>query len=123
MKIALTNWKTLWDDVRARMAGSSTSDLGFETSADSYWTLVRMLVYKFEMKTSSSGTITPTSTARQINSNGNGTGVEHVPHRGPTGHSGLLVKIPGKMNPCLDFMPLPADCDNQGAHLRKILTD
>jgi hypothetical protein len=123
MKTALTNWKTLWDDVRAKMSGSQNNDLGFETSADSYWTLVRMLVYKFEMKTTSSGTATPISAAKVLYTNSDGSKAEHLPSRGPTGQSDSFIKVAGTMNPCLDFMPLPADCDDQGAHLRKILTD
>ncbi|KAL2404605.1 hypothetical protein ABEF93_006304 [Exophiala dermatitidis] len=88
MKTALANWKTLWDEARGRRPISQVREIGFETSADSYWTLTRLVVQKFEMS------------------------VEN----GATNSSPMTTSTFG-----LDFMPLEADCDNQGAHLRKIL--
>jgi hypothetical protein len=122
MKTALTNWKTLWDDVRAKLPRSTVSEMGFETSADSYWTLVRMIVMKFEYKKrapSTAGTtngVVPAHTTyvgmkRETGADEDGMSESSLNSRGGRGAS-----------PILDFMPLEADCDSQGAHLRKILS-
>ncbi|OAP58657.1 hypothetical protein AYL99_07747 [Fonsecaea erecta] len=121
MKIALTNWKTLWDDVRARLSRANVGAMGFETSADSYWTLVKMIVLKFEDKKSTNSASSSINGAATNSSSGlcrrgaggnsdDGTSESSTNGRGARGAS-----------PSLDFMPLEADCDSQGAHLRKIL--
>ena len=120
MKVALKNWKTLWDDVRAKLPRSAVGEMGFETSADSYWTLTSMIVQKFERKNRTNST------------GGSSNGVTSQ----PTGHTtvkrdtvasddGMSESSANSrargISPVLDFMPLEADSDSQGAHLRKIL--
>jgi len=39
-----------WDEVRASASPKDLPQMGFETSADSYWTLTRLLVHFFETK-------------------------------------------------------------------------
>ncbi|ETI25285.1 hypothetical protein G647_04660 [Cladophialophora carrionii CBS 160.54] len=122
MKTALTNWKTLWDDVRAKLPRATMSNMGFETSADSYWTLVRMIVLKFQYKKRASSTASPT----------NGVAPPHTPHvvmkremgvdDDGLSESSLNSRGGRGSSPSLDFMPLEADSDCQGAHLRKILS-
>ncbi|KAJ9611619.1 hypothetical protein H2200_004803 [Cladophialophora chaetospira] len=122
MKTALANWKTLWDDIRAKLTRAAVVDMGFETSADSYWTLVRMIVMKFEYK---KGTNSTTSSA-------NGAGTQYTAQTitkrelGPSddglSESSLNSRSVRGLSPSLDFMPLEADCDSQGAHLRRILS-
>ncbi|KIW14953.1 hypothetical protein PV08_07740 [Exophiala spinifera] len=103
IKTALNNWKTLWDGAKKRMPRPFPSEMGFETSADSYWTLLRMIVQKFEVgEVNGAMNISYGDDQPQTGLNSNGTGQSGLP----------LV---------LDFMPLEADSDNQGAHLRKIL--
>ena len=121
MKTALANWKTLWDDIRAKLPRAAVADMGFETSADSYWTLVRMIIMKFEYKKRTTSTTSST----------NGTGIQHTTHSvmkrdfgaSDDGVSETSMNSRGARgpSPSLDFMPLEADCDSQGAHLRKIL--
>lgn len=71
---------------------------GFETSADSYWTLTKLIVQRLERR--------PSST-QGADGNGETNGVDDVSESGTAN--------------LLDFMPLEADCDSHGAHLRKIL--
>ncbi|KIW43328.1 uncharacterized protein PV06_04440 [Exophiala oligosperma] len=110
IKTALNNWKTLWDGAKKRMPRPFASEMGFETSADSYWTLLRMIVQKFEVHSAN-------TTTAEINSALNSMyGDDHTQaglNSNGTSQSGVSLG--------LDFMPLEADCDNQGAHLRKIL--
>lgn len=72
--------------------------MGFETSADSYWTLTKLIVDHFDSKSATNA---------------------------PGGHDDGVVGASGwkdkQGNSNLDFMPLEVDCDSQGAHLRKIL--
>lgn len=122
MKTALANWKILWDDIRAKLPRTTVGEMGFETSADSYWTLVRMIVLKFEYK----------KRTTSVASSTNGTAGQHAPHniakRDPgasddgMSESSLNSRGARGISPSLDFMPLEADCDSQGAHLRKILS-
>ncbi|OAL31198.1 hypothetical protein AYO22_01231 [Fonsecaea multimorphosa] len=120
MKTALANWKTLWDDVRARLSRANVSEMGFETSADSYWTLVRMIVLKFEHKKSASSASSSVNGAATSSSGGfvhreTGASDDGMSESSTNGRGA------GGLCPSLDFMPLEADCDSQGAHLRKIL--
>lgn len=92
--------------------------MGFETSADSYWTLTKLIVQQFEGKSVS-----------QTAGSGNSSGI----HPSNTATNGPLVSDDAMSesslngvgargsSPGLDFMPLVADCDSHGAHLRKIL--
>lgn len=67
--------------------------MGFETSADSYWNITRMLVSKLESRTSSFAS-----------SNG-----DPNPHGGGPSSSRHIARG-------LDFMPLEVDCDYQCSH-------
>ncbi|EXJ95673.1 hypothetical protein A1O1_00796 [Capronia coronata CBS 617.96] len=109
MKMALANWKLLWDEARARVARSAVPEMGFETSADSYWTLTRLIVQRSEATTENASCPRPET----ANSPSNGT--ESSARPATNGFKSGLSSVG------LDFMPLPADCDSQGSHLRKIL--
>jgi hypothetical protein len=50
LKLATRNWKMFWDEARASISPKDLPQMGFETSADSYWTLTRLLVHCFETK-------------------------------------------------------------------------
>jgi hypothetical protein len=50
LKLAVRNWKMFWDAARASISPKNLPQMGFETSADSYWTLTRLLVHCFETK-------------------------------------------------------------------------
>jgi hypothetical protein len=50
LKLATRNWKIFWDTARASIPPKDLPQMGFETSADSYWTLTRLLVHCFETK-------------------------------------------------------------------------
>ena len=50
LKLATRNWKSFWDEARASISPKDLPQMGFETSADSYWTLTRLLVHCFETK-------------------------------------------------------------------------
>jgi hypothetical protein len=122
MKIALANWKTLWDDVRAKLPRASAKQMGFESSADSYWTLTKMLVLEFESKKNGGGAtnITASGTTQHLANQA----AKREPRASDDRMSGMSINsraaAPFMNN--LDFMPLEADCDSQGAHLRKILS-
>ncbi|OAL27801.1 hypothetical protein AYO20_09654 [Fonsecaea nubica] len=120
MKIALANWKTLWDDVRAKLTRANVSEMGFETSADSYWTLVKMIVLRFEHKKSASSTSSSINGA-PTNSSGGFAHREGGASDDGMSESSMNGRAARGVSPPLDFMPLEADCDSQGAHLRKIL--
>ncbi|EXJ89777.1 hypothetical protein A1O3_02844 [Capronia epimyces CBS 606.96] len=115
MKTALTNWKTLWDEARASLSRSAVREIGFETSADSYWTLTRLIVQKFEAATEN---VTESRTDSG-SGGGSGSGIQgrDPPIMASTGYGGGI----GTSRVGLDFMPLQVDCDSQGAHLRRIL--
>lgn len=93
------NWKVIWDDVRAEMPRSPNSEMGFETSSDSYWTLITLIMLKFEGKS-----------AEGESSSANGRAIRDSDNSADQGS-----------NISLELMPLEADCDSHGAHLRKIL--
>jgi hypothetical protein len=111
VKTALNNWKTLWDEAKRSLPRSTVSDLGFETSADSYWTLLRMIVQKCEATSANAA-------ANEAYNAPNGTYGNDQSQTGTysNGTSQGCGSTPG-----LDFMPLEADSDSQGAHLRRIL--
>ena len=50
LKLAIRNWKAIWDEIRASLSPKDLPEMGFESSADSYWTVTRLLVYRFEKK-------------------------------------------------------------------------
>ena len=50
LKTAVRNWKTIWDDIRSSLTREEVKDMGFETSADSYWTITNLIVQRFEGK-------------------------------------------------------------------------
>jgi hypothetical protein len=50
LKLAIQNWKAFWDKIRASILPKELPEMGFEISADSYWTLTRLLVHCFETK-------------------------------------------------------------------------
>ncbi|OQV03472.1 Fungal specific transcription factor domain-containing protein [Cladophialophora immunda] len=120
MKTALANWKTLWDDVRAKLSRANVSEMGFETSADSYWTLVRMIVLKFEHRKSASSAASSINGAATNSTSGLAHREAGASDDGMS-ESSANGRATGGLSPSLDFMPLEADCDSQGAHLRKIL--
>lgn len=97
IKTALTNWKLLWDDIRYEAPRSSTTDMGFETTSDSYWTLINVLMQRLEAKSKPA-----TNGSEGHTRPGPGIGDS------PTGAQ-------------LDFLPVEADCDSHGSHLRRIL--
>jgi len=55
LKVAIRNWKAIWDEIRASISPEELPHMGFESSADSYWTLTRLLVHCFESKGAASG--------------------------------------------------------------------
>lgn len=110
IKTALSNWKSLWDEARTSLPRAVVSEMGFETSADSYWTLLRMVVQKFEGKSGTKGS------TEDVVTNGTNTFVNGV-----IGDDATMPVLNGAGVVSLDVMPLEADCDSQGAHLRRIL--
>ncbi|KAK5336494.1 hypothetical protein LTR07_008528 [Exophiala xenobiotica] len=111
IKTALNNWKTLWDEAKRSLPRSTISDLGFETSADSYWTLLRMIVQKCEANSANAA-------ANEAYNASNGT---YGNDQSQTGTYSNGTSQGCQSTPGLDFMPLEADSDSQGAHLRRIL--
>ncbi|KIW21747.1 uncharacterized protein PV07_12823, partial [Cladophialophora immunda] len=122
MKTALANWKALWDDVCAKLSRTNVSEMGFETSADSYWTLVRRIVLKFEHRNSASSAAS-TINGAATNSTSGSAHIEAGTSDDGMSESSTNGRAAGGLSPSLDFMPLEADCDSQGAHLRKILQE
>ncbi|KIX01125.1 uncharacterized protein Z518_10191 [Rhinocladiella mackenziei CBS 650.93] len=114
MKTALANWKTLWDDIRVNVPRSTVSEMGFETSADSYWTLTKLVVQRFEGKSPSHHH--PNGAANTTTFLNGMMGNDDTASESSANSLGM-----GGSSTGLDFMPLEADCDSQGAHLRKIL--
>lgn len=49
LKTAIRNWKTTWDDVRAKVPPDQLRGMGFETSSDSYWTLTKLILQAFDI--------------------------------------------------------------------------
>ncbi|KAK4946523.1 hypothetical protein LTR10_014375 [Elasticomyces elasticus] len=115
IKNCIDNWKILWDEVRARPS-SNVGDSGFETTADSYWTLLKLIVQKFEVESApqTTGGNEAELTAIDTLLNGMSSGGDAA---GQTCDGVAQVSIFRG----LDFMPIEADCDIQGAHLKKIL--
>lgn len=56
LKLATRNWKIFWDMARASISPKDLPQMGFEISADCYWTLTRLLVHCFEAN-GSGGTV------------------------------------------------------------------
>lgn len=115
IKNCIDNWKTLWDEVRARST-SNVVDSGFETTADSYWTLIKLIVQKFEIESAPQTAGGSEADLKAIDSFLNGV-TNGGDGAGPTCDGVAKISI----FQGLDFMPIEADCDIQGAHLRKIL--
>ncbi|KAI1625523.1 hypothetical protein EDD37DRAFT_607121 [Exophiala viscosa] len=115
IKNCIDNWKTLWDEVRARPP-SNVAESGFETTADSYWTLIKLIVQKFEIESAPQTAGGNEAELRAIDSFLNGMS------NGGDGAAPTCDGVPQvSIFRGLDFMPIEADCDVQGAHLRKIL--
>ena len=91
LKCAIRNWKLIWDGVRASATPESVSQMGFETSADSYWTLVRLLVYAFERKPS-----------------------RDTDRKGDQHECTPSIRQ-------IALLPIESNCDDSGSHLRAIL--
>jgi hypothetical protein len=148
LKTAIRNWKIIWDDIRKRLTRDQLADMGFETSADSYWTLTKLIVHRFDPKSNTSphedshsaSSSMSHSAGTTINVGGMQIALKDEITSVPTGlaagyASADLSSAPTDFGPAystsmggqgggfspLDFMPLETDCDNQGAHLRKIL--
>ena len=139
LKLAIQNWKTLWDEIRSKLTREQMKDMGFETSADSYWTLTKLIVHRFDSKPNSSPTSGghsasssmsyPTTTT--VNVGGMQISVKDEPMGNTVGFGGSSDSTPSAdfVPPqtthlgwsTLDFMPIDTDCDSQGAHLRQIL--
>ncbi|KIV96685.1 hypothetical protein PV10_00518 [Exophiala mesophila] len=104
IKTALANWKMLWDDIRSETNRISTADMGFETTSDSYWTLINLMMQRLETKSKPA-----------IN-------VQGQPTNGSEGHLPPGPSLGDKATSArLDFLPVEADCDSHGSHLRGIL--
>ena len=115
--------------------------MGFETSADSYWTLTKLIVHRFDAKSNSSprdghsassSVSYPSGTTTTVNVGGMQISVnDEVMADLRNGTSdvasgftpGTATGMGGNKEEwsMLDFMPIDTDCDSQGAHLRKIL--
>lgn len=102
IKTALQNWKTIWDEIKASIPASELPMMGFETSADSYWTVTRMLVSKLESRTSVASV--------------NGDASPYASNDGSSERTNNSIHIARG----LDFMPLEVDTDKQCSHLKKI---
>jgi hypothetical protein len=48
LKLAIKNWKIKWDEIRCKLSREQLQGMGFETSADSYWTLTKLIVQRFD---------------------------------------------------------------------------
>ena len=124
LKIAIQNWKTIWDEIRSDLTREQMRHMGFETSADSYWTLTKLIVHRFDPKSSSSPTEAQSASASAVfpgtqRSNVGGMQI-HVKDEPMSAGSGPHNGAGGGWS-TVDFMPIDTDCDSQGAHLRKIL--
>ena len=56
LKDAIRNWKSQWDDVRGKLSAEQLQGMGFETSADSYWTLTKLILQAFDTNNVKGGT-------------------------------------------------------------------
>ena len=143
LKLAIVNWKVVWDEIRSNLTREQLRDMGFETSADSYWTLTKLIVHRFDPKSNTSprechsaaSSMSYPSTTT-VNLGGVQISVKDEPMVGPGGHAssdtatGTAEYVPTQTTntggfgggvPVVDFMPIDTDLDSQGAHLRKIL--
>lgn len=50
LKLAIRNWKVKWDEIRCKLSREQMQTMGFETSADSYWTLTKLIVQRFDSR-------------------------------------------------------------------------
>jgi len=75
LKIALQNWKSIWDEVRVSTPMAEWNEMGFQRAAESYWNLTKAVLLAFEKR------------------EGNLTGL----------------------------LPMESDCEESGAHLKKLL--
>lgn len=141
LKLAIQNWKTIWDEIRIKLTREQMCHMGFETSADSYWTLTKLIVHRFDAKSSSSpreahsassSVSYPSGATTTVNVGGMQIFVNDEvmaePRNGVSDVAsgstpGIATAMGGTKEEwsMLDFMPIDTDCDSQGAHLRKIL--
>lgn len=151
LKTAIRNWKVIWDNIRKRLTRDQMRDMGFETSADSYWTLTKLIVHRFDPKSNANPHETSHSTSSLSYPSGTTVNLGGMRLTVKDGHTSALTGVPaGYASSCfssataagitdfgpdysasmggqggafspLDFMPLETDCDSQGVHLRKIL--
>jgi hypothetical protein len=147
LKLAIQNWKLIWDDIRSKLTREQMQGMGFETSADSYWTLTKLIVHRFDLNSNNSNgiengnsttTSNPAATTtfnvggmqitvkdekmKGMASSATGTGSDTPPLGGAEfvpAHATSLGNGGGWS--ALDFMPIDTDCESQGSHLRKIL--
>ena len=66
LKLAISNWKAFWDEAKASISPKDLPQMGFETSADSYWTLARLLVHCFETKGTGGADTCPSAAERDL---------------------------------------------------------
>jgi hypothetical protein len=50
IKLALHNWKRVWDEVKSSFSSDELSAMGFQNSAESYWLITRFVIYSYENK-------------------------------------------------------------------------
>ena len=133
LKLAIDNWKTLWDQVRTKLTREQMKKMGFETSADSYWTLTKLIVHRFDPKSttspadgqSTSSSVSQTTTTvtlggMEISVKGEAMGAFDTSESTPSGDFVPASTTNLGWSTC-DFMPIDTDSDSQGAHLRRIL--
>lgn len=56
LKTGIRNWKMLWDEIHSKLSQDQLRGMGFETSADSYWTLTKLILQAFDVNHVRSGT-------------------------------------------------------------------
>ena len=138
LKTAIRNWKALWDHVRSTLTTEDMRDMGFESSADSYWTLTKLIVHRFDPDSKTSDQYSNAAgdsdspTAREMDAVANqffkdepmtdvvvGNGMTSSdPSSAPTSAIGVDASATSQI---YDLMPIEVDGDSQGVHLRKIL--
>lgn len=50
LKLALHNWKRVWDEVKRGFSSAELLANGFPSNAESYWFVTRLVIYSFENK-------------------------------------------------------------------------
>jgi len=50
LKIALQNWKSIWDEVKASTPIAEWNEMGFQRAAESYWNLTKAVLFAFEKR-------------------------------------------------------------------------